>query len=367
MKTKITHITSAHQRYDTRIFLKECVSIASQKDFFISLIVADGKGDEVMKNVSIVDVGKPTGRINRMLVTTKKILQKAIELDSDIYHFHDPELIPVGLKLKKLGKRVIYDIHELTSQQILHREWIPFPLRLIISKTFNYYEENACKQFDYLLVPQPLMIDMYNQFTNTDSICNFVSSKYFKQRTPNNNDNGTIVAMHAGSLTDSRGLDNMLNTFNNIKNAKLLLAGPITLDNLKKVEQTKNTLYKGMLSVEEVNGLYDESDIGIILYNNVGQYYLAFSIKLFEYMLKGMPIIMPNFGEWVGFNETYKCGINVDVTNPIDVQNAISKLANDKDLYKKLSENGMLAAKENFTWESQEKKLIQIYKELWND
>lgn len=82
---RITHLTSAHQRYDTRIFLKMCSSLAKNKDYKVSLVVADGKGDELKNSVNIIDVGaKSGGRISRMTTTVKKVYQKAKELNSDI-------------------------------------------------------------------------------------------------------------------------------------------------------------------------------------------------------------------------------------------------------------------------------------------
>jgi len=82
---KITHLTSAHDRYDTRIFLKMCSSLSKNENYNVNLVVADGKDDEVINNVNIFDVGARTGgRISRMTNTVKKVFEKSNELDSDI-------------------------------------------------------------------------------------------------------------------------------------------------------------------------------------------------------------------------------------------------------------------------------------------
>ena len=92
----ITHLTSAHQRYDTRIFIKMCSSLA-EHGYDVSLVAADGLGNEVKNGVNIVDVGvKSGGRLSRMTKTVNKVFKKAVELDVDIYHLHDPELLPIG-------------------------------------------------------------------------------------------------------------------------------------------------------------------------------------------------------------------------------------------------------------------------------
>jgi hypothetical protein len=55
MISKITHLTSVHLRYDIRIFLKMCTSLAVN-NYQVSLVVADGKGDEEKNGVAIYDV-----------------------------------------------------------------------------------------------------------------------------------------------------------------------------------------------------------------------------------------------------------------------------------------------------------------------
>ena len=112
MTNIICHLTSVHPRYDTRIFIKQCVSLA-KADYGVSLIVADGKGNEEKDGVKILDIGiSRFGRAGRMTRTVIAVYKKALNMNADIYHFHDPELIPAGLLLKALGKKVIYDVHE---------------------------------------------------------------------------------------------------------------------------------------------------------------------------------------------------------------------------------------------------------------
>ena len=52
----IAHLSSAHQRNDTRIFLKMCISL-SKNNYKVHLVVADGLGNAKKKGVFIHDVG----------------------------------------------------------------------------------------------------------------------------------------------------------------------------------------------------------------------------------------------------------------------------------------------------------------------
>lgn len=362
---KIVHLTSVHPRYDVRIFMKECISLA-KTSFEVHLIVADGKGDEIKDNIQIHDVGASKNRGDRILNAPQRVLNKALKLNADIYHFHDPELISIGLKLKKIGKKVIFDIHENTDLQILTKEWIPLYLRRIVSHFYKIYESYACKKFDFLLVPQLAMKNKFSRYAKTEVIANFPVEKFeIKERSNLSKFN----LLYSGGLGEARGLYNMLDLISILakKNEKynLILAGPISNIDLEKAKKHigwKNTQYLGMLSKSDIYKQYSLNTIGLILFNNVGQYYMAYSLKLFEYMQSGMTILMPNFGDWLSFNKEYKTGFNVNTLEIEKIAELIDALETDT-LNDFSIHNQKLAASE-FLWKSQEEKLISIYQGL---
>ena len=146
---KVCHMTSAHEEEDIRIFRKECVSLA-EAGYDVYLVE---RGDSYDKNgVHIVGVGEiPTSRLKRMTEGAKMVYQAARALDADIYHFHDPELLPYGLKLKKAGKKVIFDSHEMYTEQIREKPYLPHWFARLLSHAYGKYESHVLGRIDGLV------------------------------------------------------------------------------------------------------------------------------------------------------------------------------------------------------------------------
>jgi 23S rRNA maturation-related 3'-5' exoribonuclease YhaM len=120
---KVVHMTSVHSALDHRIFKKECRSLA--RAGFDVTVVGPHPQDAVEELVRIKSVKKHKSKLARMTRTVWSVFQEAQKCDAQIYHFHDPELIPAGVLLSSRGRKVIYDVHEDFPRDMMFKSYLP--------------------------------------------------------------------------------------------------------------------------------------------------------------------------------------------------------------------------------------------------
>lgn len=365
--SRVAHLTSAHPRNDTRIFLKQCRSLAAA-GHQVYFIVADGVGDEIQDGVQIMDVGASTGRRDRMFGATRRVLRRAIELDADIYHFHDPELLPIGMALKRRRKRVIYDAHEDLPRDILSKSYLSSGVRRPIAAVADVFERFSCRRLDAVVAATPAIRDKFRRIgIEAIDVNNYPLLGELEAASVSSGKAREVC--YVGGITAIRGIKEMVAALALTKSgARLNLAGAFEEPALK-AEVGKEPGWDrinelGFLSRAQVSEMLARSVGGIVTFHPVDNHIEAQPNKMFEYMSAGVPVIGSNFPLWREIIEGNRCGICVDPLDPSSIAAAVDELVENPDLAREMGLNGSRAVRERYNWAVEEKKMLCLYEEL---
>lgn len=356
---KVCHVTSAHSQFDIRIFIKECRTLA--KAGYDVYLVSQGGACE-KDGVHLIGCGAaPESRYDRFRNFDKKVVEKAFDVDADVYHFHDPELLRFAKLFKKRGKTVIFDSHENVPKQILAKEWIPKSLRRPVSKLYRNLETGYLKYVDMVITIADEHVAYFSERAKkVVSVANFPDLSDIMYADSPFSSRERIVC-YAGGITHDRGEDLMIDSVKGI-DCKLILAGPHEQCGFKNGSSTVE--YVGNLDRSGVNKLYASSRVGLVVLLYTPNHYKSLPIKMFEYMAAGLPVVASNFPMWKKIIDEYSCGICVEAGDASAVAEAVKKLLDDVDTAELMGKNGRRAVEEKYNWNLEAEKLIQAYKEL---
>ncbi|RKX54555.1 MAG: glycosyltransferase family 1 protein [Thermotoga sp.] len=362
---KVCILTSVHPPFDGRIFHKEAKTLA--KAGYDVVLIAQHNEEEIIDGVRIVPLPKPRNRFERMTRVVWRLFRLALREKADVYHFHDPELIPVGLVLKLFGKKLIYDVHEDVPQDILTKNWIGNSIvREIASFFFSGFENLSCTFFNGIVAATP---DIAKKFPSQKTITlrNFPILELIDKTEPLDISKQKPIIIYAGGLMKIRGIKEIVQAMEFVGDrAELWLLGKWEneefereCESLKGWEYTK---YLGYVPYGKHYSFIKMANIGVINFLPLPNQQKAMPNKPFEYMVCSLPMIMSNFSYWQGiFGE---CALFANSYNPKDIAEKILYLLDNPDEAKRLGNNGRKLIEEKYSWENESKKLLGVYKKL---
>ena len=361
---KVCILTSAHPPFDTRIFHKEAKSLV-KAGYDVTLIAQHDK-DEVVDGIRIVSLPKPKNRLQRMTRTVWSVYRKALEVNADVYHFHDPELIPIGLLLKHRGKRVIYDVHEDVPRQNLSKSYMPKVFRRPISLLIGALEAFSARRFDGVIAATPFVNKRFLGLgSNAINVNNYpLASELYE--TENQWKNREKAVCYVGGIARIRGAFEMVEAIGKTK-YRLLLAGNIETGIEKDLKQVSGWQHVDTLGFVDRNGVKAAmacSMAGVVLFHPEPNHIDAQPNKMFEYMSAGIPVIASNFPLWREIIEGAECGICVDPLNTEEIAEAIKWIIEHPAKARLMGKNGRRAVEERYNWQNEERKLFDLYQEL---
>jgi len=368
MNIKVCHFTSVHPANDIRIYHKECKSLVLHN--FETHLVAIGNLPHLEKQIIFHEVktNNSKSRLNRILFRAWKTYKIAKKIDADIYHFHDPELLPYGLLLKLQGKKVIYDVHEDVPRDILIKQWIPsyfrYPIAWIVEKVENF----IAKRLDKIATATPHIGERFEKVgSDVVVINNFPRLEELSFNTDVSTKNPIPTLCYVGLISTERGILEILEAIKTLE-VKFILAGKFASEQIEKKalhhEGWQKVEYYPSLSRSDVAKVFAKSHLGLCLLHPKKTFRHSLPIKLFEYMAAGLPVLASNFPLWEEIINSSNTGYCVDPLDIKAIQQTVLHILASPEKNKIIGKNGRDTVEKNFNWQMEEVKLIDTYRSL---
>lgn len=359
---KVCHCSILHKIDDSRIFYKECITLA--KAGYDVYYIAHSSENKHFKANSYQGVNLQKLKSKNRLYNNLYLFVTIIKQRMTIVHFHDPELIVIGLLLKLFGKKVIYDVHENVRQDILYKDWVKPGLRMILSKAAVFFESLANVFFDGIVSATPVIAKNFNN-KNNYIVRNFPPLIHHSEVINIRRDKNVII--YIGTLSETRGIKELIRAAEHLTGvAELWLLGGWINEGFKleceMLVGFKNTKYLGIVNHEEVIKILKEATIGLCTLHPISTFKDSYPIKVFEYMQNGLPVLISNFEMWKAlFGDLCEYS---NPMNPMLLAEKIKAMLSNHSRLEEMSAKGKIAINEKFNWYSESKNLEDLYNKI---
>ncbi len=339
--TRVVHLTSVHRPRDVRIFHKEAA--------------AAGRAGA---DAGVLALAERVRR-GRRLVAGLRLAREASRRDADVYHVHDPELLPAALWLRhRTGRPVVYDVHEYLGDTVRTKRWLPTPLRRPMAGLAERAERAGALRVDGVVgVNEDLAARFADAGQRTVSVTNAPWGSAYPAPPPTTDP----VVLYVGGLGPQRGLPLMKEAWPHVTTpgARLVLAGPGEPGDLPDGVE-----WLGVVDHAEVAGLLAAAAVAWVPLQRHPNYAKAVPTKLVEAMASARPVVASDFGRMAMMVRAAGCGLLVTPDDPAAHAAAIDALLDDPALAARLGASGRQAFEEGWSFERQADRLTSFYADV---
>lgn len=375
---KICFLSSLHPLTDKRVYDKEAVSLAAAGHTVFHL--APGECDiKPCNGIQFISYPLPRGLLGRV-TQMFRLYQMARSINADCYHCNEIDSWFVGIFLKLfLGKCIVFDVHEHypSSFGVTHLPSFLHPLSAIVIRIVYML---LVPWTDRVVLAKRTIASDIGQKWKHVLVQNYARLSADRFDAPVLSEKpvpikSRITAIHLGYISRNRGWPQMVEAMSLLENpgVNLQLLGQFNDGTYEEFcHEVQNTGLKDRVvssswlpfdkAMEEVRN----ADIGLVMFQpGIVNNEFALPHKLFDYMLAGIPVIIPKCAkEITDIVLESDCGLIVNSACPQEIAEAISRLSEDADLRKRLGQNGRRAVFEKYNWENEAEKLVNMYLQL---
>jgi glycosyltransferase involved in cell wall biosynthesis len=285
--------------------------------------------------------------------------------DADLYHFHDPELLPIGILLRLAGRRVIYDAHEHVRLSIESSTYLPRWLALPLSWAVRFLEVLISRLGAHVLAATPTISAQFGAGKST-VIGNFPDLVEFEKDKGDHADRDQSVGVYIGGINDERCLEQIFDALESARtrnpNLHLIMAGPV--DEVRHPSGIDGIDYRGIVDRPTVSSLMATSAFGLVLLRALPNCVNGLPTKFFEYAAAGTPMIVSaSTVNLARIAEQEHCGLVVDETSIDEIASAMLWMLDHPSEARAMGVRARQAVEERYHWGSEARRLLNIYQQ----
>lgn len=368
-RPKVAHLTSVHPATDTRIAYRECATLAAAK-YDVVLVAPSDREEPLPAGVRLRAVPVPKNRFERMFLTIWNVYRAALDERADVYHFHDPELIGVGLALRATGAKIVFDVHEDIPQDIKDKPWIPRSLRLPLSALSALALRWLQRGYSAIVTATPAIARRFTH-RHTVVIANYPRIEELPATGGDTFESRPRNIVYLGAITELRCAQELVDVMASPvlpPDVRLLLAGRFEDADIESRVRAKpgwnRVDYVGFVRRADVARLFGAARAGMLLFRRAANHEEAMPTKLFEYLAAGLPVIISDTMKCSAIVREHDCGIVVDPADTEGIARAISFLLDNPRAAQAMGERGRTIVTERYQWKSEASKLMRLYAEI---
>ena len=303
----------------------------------------------------------------RMVIMARETVRHC----ADIVYCNDLETLICGVAhKKKYGSKIIYDVHDIAydmSAGVFHKIYCGM-LALLENKFIDYVDllvstgDNVLswiKEFHGIEISSCAILNCVENFRREG----IHPKKYLES-------NKDIVVYFHGNAYEARNIHLMVEALKDVDGIKLLIrsANNKYLDSVKelankigvdsKVEFVDMVPYK-----EAVRAANRDGDIGIFASSpdSCINWKYAMSIKFFEFLAAGLPVITTKAVDQLAIVEMYDCGFTLEECTVEAVAKVFREVIRNRNKLGEMSQNAIKATSDKLNLDIYEKKLESFF------
>ncbi|MBI4312527.1 MAG: glycosyltransferase family 4 protein [Chloroflexi bacterium] len=298
-------------------------------------------------------------------------------LRADAYHAHDlPTLLPAYLAARCTGARLVYDAHELWTEQGTRysdreawRKLERWLLRRVDGVVAVNNSRATIMHEEYGSRVKPVVVRNCPPASNSLDR----SSQPLRRFVAAQGASEAIIVLYQGSIAAERGYEALVDAaefFESGTVAVLLGYGNDAYvaslhERVRRKGLEGKVFFHPAVPNSQILEYTASADLGVVFYDDScrNNRYCAPN-KLYDYMMTGIPSVasdLPGIQEVVQADDV---GVTVDSKDPKAVAAAVNGLLHDRERYDRQRRNALRLAREKYNWERQEQQLLGLYTNL---